>query len=685
MRPRFIRSGFLAAAEFLCALLLPAQEHVLEYAVSGGGPGTAAIRSLVPGTNGRVSLAGQYSRTFRWNGTYMESHRPYSGFMATLEKDGSARWFLPFHSRKFTTIHRITVTKEENLLGIGTFSDTLFYPDGMLLPEKGMAGFIVETDTAGNLIRCFTLINELNGHFRNTLLLPDGSLIACGEFENTLKTGEIILKSRGRKDIMLMRLSPDGSVLWIRQIGGRGNDTPAGLATVDSGFYLAGNFSQDITLGDQQFQASGRSDFFIARMDENGKIINSLHEGGRGTDRVTDMLVDSLGNCWYTGYFEREFNDQAGGGGKNFFLAIRNRTGELINAITAAGPFDEAGVALALEPPQTVYLTLYAEGNCTLLGRLFTPGGKNRNILFAKFAGTDSLCWMKELGGREDETLYSLNAGPKGEVFLCGTFSGNMQIEDKSVVAEEEPSLFLTRFFDPCQRRELELGPDRILCRGNTLTLAAEEGFAIYDWNNGAYDRNEWTIEEPGKYFLRTVCPYGCVFHDTIIVKEGWVDATPTITDETIPPGQNGSVCITPEGNFPPWSYMWSTGDTTPCVYQLEAGIYQVTVTDSAECETSLTIEVGSSTADGMRLHADPNPFFDLTTVSYSIPSEETVELVLYDAHGTLRKILYHGKRLPGTYTLETDRENLPPGVYFIRLKAGNRILSRKIMITGTP
>ncbi|HDR90297.1 MAG TPA: T9SS type A sorting domain-containing protein [Bacteroidetes bacterium] len=685
MRPRFIRSGFLAAAGCLYAILLPAQEHVLEYISTGGGPGMVAIRSLVPADHGKAYAAGQYAGTFRWAGASVEGGYPYGGFISALEADGSAYWFLPFQSRKFTTFHGITVTKEETLLGIGTFSDTLFYPGGMLLPEKGMAGFMVETDTVGNLIRCFTLINELNGHFRNTLLLPDGSLIACGEFENNLKTGDITLKSRGRKDIMLMRLSPDGVILWIKQIGGRGNDTPAGLAATDSGFILAGNFSRDITLGDKQLHATGRSDFFIARMNEHGHILTSLHEGGRGTDRVTDMLIDSLGNCWYTGYFEREFHDQTAGGGKNFFLATRDSTGKVVRTVTAAGPFDENGASLALEAPQTVYLTLYAEGNLTLMDRSFTPTGKNRYILLAKFAGTDSLCWIKELEGAGDKVLYGLNTAPRGEVFLCGTFSGKMQIDDKTVVAEEETNVFLTRFFDPCQRRELELGPDRILCRGNTLTLAAEEGFAVYDWNNGAHDGKEWTIEEPGKYFLRTVCPYGCVYNDTIVVKEGWVDAATTVTDEIIPPGKNGSVCITPGGNFPPWSYMWSTGDTTSCVYHMEAGIYQVNVTDSAGCEISLDIEVETSTASGINLQADPNPFFDLTTVSYSIPTEETVELLLYDAHGTLRKILYRGKRLPGTYTLETDRENLPPGVYYIRLKAGNRILTRKIMITGTP
>ncbi|MGC9470813.1 MAG: hypothetical protein ACP5D1_04650 [Bacteroidales bacterium] len=391
MRPGFMRSGFLAAAGCFCSLLLPAQEHVLEYAVSGGGTGMTAIRSLVTADRGKAFAAGQYAGSFSWAGVSEEGDYPHGGFISALEANGSARWFLPFHSREFIAFHHITVTSGENLLGIGTFSDTLFYPGGMLLPDKGTAGFMAETDTAGNLIRCFTLISQLNGHFRNTLLLPDGSLIACGEFENILKAGNFTLKSRGRKDIMLMRFSPEGAVQWIRQIGGRGNDTPAALARADSGFFVAGNFGKSIHLNECRLVAYGKSDFFIARMDENGNIITCLHEGGKGADRVTDMLVDSLGNCWYTGYFEREFHDQTAGGGKNFFLAICNENGELIHAITATGPFDEAGAALALEPPHTVYLCMPREtAPCRIIrlhrtvktGTYFLPNSREQ-ILFA--------------------------------------------------------------------------------------------------------------------------------------------------------------------------------------------------------------------------------------------------------------------------------------------------------------
>jgi hypothetical protein len=43
--------------------------------------------------------------------------------------------------------------------------------------------------------------------------------------------------------------------------------------------------------------------------------------------------------------------------------------------------------------------------------------------------------------------------------------------------------------------------------------------------------------------------------------------------------------CVTPSGGTPPYTYLWSSGETTSCITKTAAGTYTVTVTDSKGCD----------------------------------------------------------------------------------------------------
>ena len=67
-----------------------------------------------------------------------------------------------------------------------------------------------------------------------------------------------------------------------------------------------------------------------------------------------------------------------------------------------------------------------------------------------------------------------------------------------------------------------------------------------------------------------------------------------------------------------------------------------------------------------------PNPFTDRTTVEFTLPAIEQVELEVFDLLG--RRILHSEKsrRLPGRHTIELDASTWPAGVYTLRLQAGS-------------
>jgi hypothetical protein len=76
-----------------------------------------------------------------------------------------------------------------------------------------------------------------------------------------------------------------------------------------------------------------------------------------------------------------------------------------------------------------------------------------------------------------------------------------------------------------------------------------------------------------------------------------------------------------------------------------------------------------------------PNPFNPSTTISYKIPKSGFVSLFVYDALGREVQTLVNEEKTQGKYSVEFKASNLPSGVYFYTLRAGEFISIRKMIV----
>jgi hypothetical protein len=115
----------------------------------------------------------------------------------------------------------------------------------------------------------------------------------------------------------------------------------------------------------------------------------------------------------------------------------------------------------------------------------------------------------------------------------------------------------------------------------------------------------------------------------------------------------------------------------------------QVTITPGGE--TTLKLAVGSQAyvegrtenvvPDKVSLSSYPNPFRQQATVEYALPEAQEVRLVLYDVLGREVAVLENGRKDAGHHTVRLNADQLASGVYFGRLKAGNKQLTQKITV----
>jgi len=127
------------------------------------------------------------------------------------------------------------------------------------------------------------------------------------------------------------------------------------------------------------------------------------------------------------------------------------------------------------------------------------------------------------------------------------------------------------------------------------------------------------------------------------------------------------------------------TGDTQGTFYVDDIRLVPEEVIDTAVEAVSEAIALPS----GYSLSQNyPNPFNSRTTIQFSLPQPETVELTIYNLAGQQVATLVSGEHQAGTYTVnwngKDDRGNeLASGVYLYRLRAGDgeQVETRKLVL----
>jgi hypothetical protein len=82
-----------------------------------------------------------------------------------------------------------------------------------------------------------------------------------------------------------------------------------------------------------------------------------------------------------------------------------------------------------------------------------------------------------------------------------------------------------------------------------------------------------------------------------------------------------------------------------------------------------------------LELHPNhPNPFNPSTAISFSLPSNAHVKLVVYDITGQEVATVAKGNYGAGKHTVVFSPKNLPSGIYFYALQAGAERKVRRLM-----
>jgi len=76
-----------------------------------------------------------------------------------------------------------------------------------------------------------------------------------------------------------------------------------------------------------------------------------------------------------------------------------------------------------------------------------------------------------------------------------------------------------------------------------------------------------------------------------------------------------------------------------------------------------------------------PNPFNPTTTIKYELPQRSEVQITIYDLLGKQIETLASKTQEPGLHSIQWSAANVPSGMYFYQIRAGEFVQTRKMVL----
>ena len=158
----------------------------------------------------------------------------------------------------------------------------------------------------------------------------DGNLLILGQSKS--------FNHRGDQDLYVAKLSLQGKLLWEKSFGGDRDEYAGGIAGTNSGGVLI--------VGDtESFSKKGYKDIYIVLLDKDGKELSIKTIGGKLNDEANSLTRTADGNFMMVGAREIKRSGDA-----DFFLMKLNQNGKKIWARTLGGNENDTLMAVAPTP-----------------------------------------------------------------------------------------------------------------------------------------------------------------------------------------------------------------------------------------------------------------------------------------------------------------------------------------------
>ena len=248
-------------------------------------------------------------------------------FVSKLDTSGNYMWAKQFGGNSAEYGFEVAVDSSGNVYTTGNFISTAdFDPGPGTANLTGGGAFVSKLDTSGN----YVWAKQFRGGARGYEVAVDssGNVYTTGELKGTADfdpgDGVANLTSvmsrdvpQNSEDVFVSKLDTSGNYMWAKRFGSSGTDNGNTVEVDSSGnVYTAGYFQRSIDFGIANLRSVGSTDVFVSKLDASGNGVWAKSFGGTNAalTRANNVSVDALGNLYATGSFQGTVDFDPGAG-----------------------------------------------------------------------------------------------------------------------------------------------------------------------------------------------------------------------------------------------------------------------------------------------------------------------------------------------------------------------------------
>lgn len=512
--------------------------------------------------------------------------------------------------------------------------------------------------------------------------LGSGRLVAVDAAGAAIVAGAYYLDGQ-HLDIVVMKFSPAGTLVWVRSINGANHDYAAGIAiTQDGDAWLTGwTDSPDFPLLDPMDDSlTGFRDLFLTKLSgADGSILYSTFIGGDYTDEAADIALGPGGEIYLTGAttsmdfpvtldaVQPALNSYPYAYSDAFILRLGANADEILYGSYLGGSRDDRGKALALDGMGRVAIAGDTQSGDFPLASPLQPLAAGEQDAFVARLSADggSLDFATYLGGSDNDDATGLAVDDTDALVVSGgtqstdfpTTQGAFQETFAGAVHGCGDSI--GGFYNCPDAWAAKLSP-----AGDALAYATYIGGSATD------QLRDLVLDAAGNALFvgysssADYPPEGIGSSAAIVVTKLGADGATleySVTVDSPAAGAGHGIALGPGGDI------YFTG---------AIGIpYEIYLARLAGDELVTAVPDPTAASASARLKsAFPNPFNPKTKIVFELTEVAPVDLAVFDLSGRQLRSLISGVRPAGEHEAVWDGRDengapLASGVYFVRLR----------------
>lgn len=284
---------------------------------------------------------------------------------------------------------------------------------------------------------------------KSIALDAQGNTYICGYFWGSIDLDGQSLKSKGGADVVILKITSNGSLAWYKSMGSVANDFATTIHIEGDDLYVAGSFRKTMKYETGSIKSMGSTDVFVTKIDRlSGEVRWVQPLGGLYMDFASEVQVSGQ-TIYVTGTQTLSQNKKDYNRGL-FVSSLSVDEGHVNWSVKGYSSLYSKGTDLTIDSEGNIYVAATFAGVVSFdePSGMEVRGGRRGSIMVLKLSGQGDVLNYLAIEADERSKASKIMVTITGKVLLAGSFSGSISTENGNGVTSEGKNDILIGILD---------------------------------------------------------------------------------------------------------------------------------------------------------------------------------------------------------------------------------------------